>query len=130
MNTHEDMFARPFITPAKRARFTELFASRKGRKKVLAQLHHIHDLDDRYAHLLRSEEDSADAVLRILRTKGAPAECYVFSEDEDIDGKEFSLEAAISRIRGTNYGAVVSCIPGRLAFVETEDIQTRYILAR
>ena len=130
MNRHEELFARCFITPPKRARYAALLATEKGRTKALNALHHMHDLDNRYARLLTSDEDTAAEILRMLREHGAPAMCYVISADREIDGRELPLDAAIDRIHCTNFGTVISCIPGKLAYLETEDIKFRYILRR
>jgi hypothetical protein len=42
--------------------------------------------------------------------------------------KELPLVEALQQIVGRGMGTVLSCIPGRLAFVETED--ERFILGR
>jgi hypothetical protein len=45
-----------------------------------------------------------------------------------LDGKDIYLEEALEEIVGRGMGAILSCIPGRLAFMETED--ERFILER
>jgi hypothetical protein len=41
-----------------------------------------------------------------------------------------SLREAISKVEGSNYGTLVSCIAGKLAYFETEDKSGRYILEK
>ena len=130
MNEHEEKFAREFIIPEKRDRYVSLIGSVKGRKKILAGFHHIHDLDDRYAKLIPSNQQSAESIYRVLKQKGAPEVCYIMSDDHDIDQKEMPLREAISRVEGTNYGTLVSCIAGKLAYFETADMSGRYILEK
>jgi hypothetical protein len=130
MNPHEEMFAREFITPQKRDRYISLMGSARGRKKILAGFHHIHDLDGRYAKLIPSNYQSAESIYRVLKQKGAPDVCYIMSDDGDIDQKEMPLREALSRVEGTNYGTLVSCIAGKLAYFETEDMSGRYILEK
>lgn len=130
MSIHEEMFARAFIIPEKRDRYLSLMGSVKGRKKILAGFHHIHDSDERYAKLIPSNQQSADSIYRALRQKGAPEMCYIMSDDSDIDQKEMPLREAIDKVEGSNYGTLVSCIAGKLAYFETEDMCGRYILER
>jgi len=103
---------------------------RHDRKKILAGFHHIHDLDERYAKLIPSNEQSAQSTFRMLKQKGAPDMCYIMSDDSDIDQKEMPLREAIYKVEGSNFGTLVSCIPGKLAYFETEDMGGRYILER
>ena len=130
MNQHEEMFAREFIIPQKRDRYVSLIGSAKGRKKILAGFHHIHDLDDRYAKLIPSNQQSAESIYKVLKQKGAPDVCYIMSDDSSIDQKEMPLREAIFKVEGTNYGTLVSCIAGKLAYFETEDMSGRYILEK
>ncbi len=130
MNVHEEMFARAFIIPEKRDRYVTLIGSVKGRKKILNGFHHIHDLDGRYAKSIPSNEQSAESIFRMLKQKGAPEMCYIMSDDSDIDQTEMPLRAAISRVEGSNFGTLISCIAGKSAYFETEDIGGRYILER
>jgi hypothetical protein len=48
--------------------------------------------------------------------------------DPALDEKELPLFEALTQIVGRGMGTVLSCLPGRLAFVETED--ERFILER
>jgi hypothetical protein len=53
---------------------------------------------------------------------------FAISEDPALDQKQLPLVEALKQIVGCGMGTVLSCIPGRLAFVETED--ERFILER
>jgi hypothetical protein len=53
---------------------------------------------------------------------------FAISEDPALDRKELPLLEALKETVGRGMGTVLSCIPGRLAFVETED--ERFILER
>jgi hypothetical protein len=50
------------------------------------------------------------------------------SEDRKFDAREFELEYILAEIVGNGMGAILSCVPGKLAFVESED--SRFILER
>ena len=45
----------------------------------------------------------------------------MISERAAIDGKELELEAALGEVVGNNAGAILSCVPGKLAYFEGED---------
>jgi hypothetical protein len=49
---------------------------------------------------------------------GAPDDCWVFGNH--IDGRQMKLEEALEVI-GLGTGTIVSCLPGKLAFFESED---------
>ena len=53
---------------------------------------------------------------------------FAISEDPALDQKELRLIEGLKQIVGRGMGSVLSCIPGRPAFVETED--ERFILER
>ena len=130
MNVHEVGFAREFIIPAKRDRYLSLIGSVKGRKKILAGLHHIRDLDGRYAKLIPSNQQSAESIYQMLKKKGAPELCYVMSEDRHLDQTEMALREAVFEVEGSNFGTLISCLAGKLAYLETEDMSARYILEK
>ena len=130
MNVHEEQFARAFIVPEKRERYLSLLQSRSGRRKLVAGFHHCRDLDDRFARLIPSEQQSARSIEQVLKKHGAPERCYVMAEDPNIDGKELNLTDALSEIVGMDAGALVSCIPGKLAYFEMEGLGERYLLMR
>jgi hypothetical protein len=64
-----------------------------------------------------------------LRERGAPAECYVFSENPEISGRMMPLRDAVTAVFSQNWGTFISCIPGRLAYFENE-YGERHILQR
>jgi hypothetical protein len=130
MNAHEEQFARAFIVPEKRARYLSLLQSQRGRTKLLAGFHHCHDLDNRFARLISSDQQSARSIEEVLKKHGAPDVCYVMADDPNIDGKEMNLTDALSEIVGMDAGALVSCIPGKLAYFEMEGLGERYLLMR
>jgi len=130
MNAHEEQFARAFIVPEKRERYLSLLQSRRGRRKLVDGFHHCRDLDNRFARLISSDQQSAQSIEEVLKKQGAPEICYVMAEDPNIDGKEMNLTDALSEIVGMDAGALVSCIPGKLAYFEMEGLGERYLLVR
>jgi hypothetical protein len=52
------------------------------------------------------------------------------SESKDLDDREIELEEALDLIIGLGSGALLSCIPGRLAYFEGEGPSDRCVLYR
>jgi len=130
MNIHEELFATNFIVPAKRERYLELLKSAKGRSKLRFGLNHCGDIDMRYARLVPASEQYAEAILKILKQKGAPDLCHVMSSNSYIDEEDLPLRKALEETIGSGMGTLISCIPGRLAYFEFEDYGESYILER
>lgn len=119
-----------FVLAPKRDRLVTLLQTKKGRPKIRRALAHFRDLDPRYARRLGSGETSASAIFALLKARGAPANCYLLSEDSALDGHELPLQEALSEVVGKGMGTFISCIPGRLGYFEAEDMGERYLLER
>ena len=130
MNHHEEQFARNFIVVDKRERYLSLLESERGRKKLLAGFHHCRDLDSQFAKLIPSNQQSTASIEALLKSHGAPSVCYVMSDNLRIDRKEMALNEALLEIVGADTGALVSCIPGKLAYFEMEGLSERYLLVK
>jgi hypothetical protein len=130
LNPHEEKFASTFITANKRARYLTLLESERGRKKILSAFHHCRDLDSRFAKLIPTNQQSAQSIEALLKSNGAPKTCYVMSENPHIDGREMDLDDALLEIVGMDAGALVSCIPGKLAYFEMEGLSERWLLIK
>ena len=119
-----------FVLAPKRDRLITLLGTKKGRAKVQKALAHFRDLDPRYARRLGPDHHTVASIVALLKQRGAPARCYVLSEDSELDGRELPLEEGLTNVRGKGMGAFISCIPGRLGYFEAEDEGERYILER
>jgi len=128
----ERKFIEAFAAKNKRQRLLDFFASEKNRWKGLLELEHFHPdiLDARCAESIPRSESTPDNISRLLKRKGAPADCYVFSNCKELDRRSMVLDEAIRAVHGVGIGTVVSCIPGELAFYEGELFPDEYILQR
>jgi hypothetical protein len=97
---------------------------------MTAKLAHNLDLDPRYLKEIPPNLQIRENILRSLRGKGAGKTCYALSELESIDGKIVPLDEALSQIIGYGWGTVLSCVPGKLAYYEGEEMNCRYILEK
>ena len=117
-----------FVVKGRRERCLTLLASERGRAKLRKTLAHFQHLDPRYARRLSPAEQNR--IGDVLRGAGAPATCYVLSEETDLDGQVMELDEALEGIVGRGMGTFISCIPGRLAYFEGEEPGERYLLVR
>jgi hypothetical protein len=125
---HEEGLIRAFFTPTKRERYLEMIANPSKRRKFLGELAHFKSLDPRFCFALPKGVHGPEEIAVFLARKGAPATCWVTSEDSTIDGKQMPLVDALNIVVGYEMGSFLSCISGRLAYFEDED--GRWILER
>ena len=81
-------------------------------------------LQAKYVEQIAPSQQFARFVLQKLKSLGAPDDCWVFGND--IDGRQMKLEAALDEVIGWRGGTIVSCLPGKLAFFESEDGRVRF----
>jgi len=117
-----------FVKRSKRDRYREILSDPRLRGKFTSQLAHFKDFDPKYRLPLASNKLFVDNIARELQRRHSPSVVFAISEDPALDEKDLPLIEALKRIVGSGMGTVLSCIPGRLAFVETED--ERFILER
>lgn len=127
---HEQAFVRAFIVADKQERYLTKLASSRRRRDITQRLYHNLDYDPRYVAQVPAREQTAQDILALLRKLGAPESCHAIAADIELDGKDLPLEKALERVVGVVDGAILSCVPGVLAYYESEDLKGRYILSR
>jgi len=127
---HEIELFEAFAVAAKRKRYVELLATKRGRDKILHSLDHFDDLDPLRCKRIAASDQTAIGVLKILKGLGAPLSCHLISSSRVLDGREMDLSDALTEVVGGGMGTFVSCISGRLAYFEGEDPGRRFICER
>jgi hypothetical protein len=117
-----------FVKRSKRDRYREILSNPRLRHKFTNQLAHFTDFDPKYRLPIPSNKLFVGNSAAELKKRHSPNIVHAISEDPALDQKEVPLVEALNQIVGRGMGTVLSCIPGRLAFVETED--ERFILER
>jgi hypothetical protein len=130
MSQHEEATINAFIVRERRGRFLELLPNPKKRRKITELLAHpnLAWFDSRYVKPIQPARQHAKSIAELLRSKGAGEMCWAISEDARFDGLELDLMTALSETIGYGMGTILCCVPGKLAFVETED--GRFILEK
>jgi hypothetical protein len=127
---HEEATIQSFIVKERRERFLELLPNPKHRRKVTDSLAHPNPawFEPRCVKSIPSSQHGSSGIAKLLHGKGAGRMCWVISEDKKLDGRELELDEVLSEIVGNGMGTIVSCLAGKLAFVESED--GRFILEK
>lgn len=127
-NPHEEATIRAFVVRQRRERFLELLSHPKRRRDITRTLAHPNPawFDSRYIKPVPALNNQG--LAKLLRAKGAPATCWVISESGEFDAREMVLLSALEEVVGRDMGAILCCVPGKLAFVESED--GRFILEK
>ncbi len=108
---HEKAFVLAFVLPEKRERYDDFMGKPKRRWDILNRFNHFFDFVP--AHCQRIKRTDAAGLAKILRSRGASDVGYVMGGDND--GETLPLQEAINGCLGSPSGAVISCIPGKLA---------------
>ena len=117
-----------FMKRGKRDRYREMFSNPRLRPRLLAMLPHFKDFDPRYRLPIPSNKLFVRNIAIELQKRHSPSIVFAISEDPALDRKDLPLVEALEQVVGRGMGTVLSCIPGHLAFIETED--ERFILER
>ena len=107
-----------FVEPIRRPRFLAALDDPRLRRKLRQRLAHFAWLDPHHAEAIPTPDPATLATH--LHAEGAPATCFVISGDDALDGHELPLEEALHRVLHDDDGALISCIPGRLALFSPE----------
>jgi hypothetical protein len=128
---HEQETIRAFILKDRQERCAYLLGHPKHRRKFTRELAHFKWLDERFAHPIPpSTAHTAAELVSLLRRKGAGETVWVISDDRVIDAQEMPIEKAMIHIWGTDIGAILSCIPGKLAFFAGEEMKSERLCER
>lgn len=125
---HENSLIAAFVKRNKRERYREIISNAKLRHKFTHQISHFKDFDPKYRIPISSNKLFIHNIAKELERRKSPRIVFVISEDPSLDQTEIPLVQALEQVVGRGMGAVLSCIPGKLVFVETED--ERFILER
>lgn len=130
MKEHEQAFVRAFVVAGKQERYLAKLGSKRHRKEFLSRLHHNLDYDPRLATQVPPSEQSSTGILERLCKLGAPTQCYAIAADVTLDGRELPLKVALDAVVGMGSGVGLSCVPGVLAYYESEEMNGRYVFAQ
>ncbi len=127
---HEAAFTKAFILSEKRARFIQALTAPRKRKEQLERMSQTLPYMPEFALEIPGDQDFPDELEKLLRTKGAGPTCHVMVDGLKADGRELPLREALNLICMHEYGAILSCIPGHLAYYKPESPEPGILLER
>jgi len=116
IDDHARRLVTAFALPSKVGRLNSLRSSDEKRAKFRAGLALMPFRSDRTTRLSHADASPA-AVLTRLRDLGAGERCVVFEAGAEYAG---ALDDAVAAVVGRGDGAVISCLPGRLGYAESD----------
>jgi hypothetical protein len=117
---HEAAFTDAFIASGKRARFVQQLADPKRRKDMLECLDRDLPCMPGFGTEVPRGQDFPDGLEALLRSKGAGPTCRVIAKGLKADRRDLPLREALQLVCLSEFGAILSCIPGRLAYYKPE----------
>lgn len=128
---HEEATIKAFVLREKQERFLTFIASAKNRRKFARELPDFPWFDKKRSTSVPWKVDPSlplwgrhlqgiEHVSRLLHSKGAGKTCWVISDNPKIDGQEINIEVALESVVGSDWGTILSCIPGKLAYFNGE----------
>lgn len=130
MSEIEEQFINAFVQPNRRPRLLKMLADGKKRSKLQARLPHSRDFRQAYMEQIPRGQQSSGSIYTLLRSFGAPENCHVISENNELDGKPMPLETALDETVGFDLATIIICIPGKLGYFEDEGMHQRFILRK
>ena len=119
---------RAFYANPKKQRLLTTFEY--GRGELTSGLWLGDGLDERWRTPIPRREQRVELIQSRLTDEGAEPECWVISEDHDIDERWLPLPEALQRVVGSGHAALLVCKPYALAYHEGEAQHDRSILKR
>ena len=128
LDNQETAFVKAFIVKDKQERYLQLLASPKRRREIVDRFNHNLDFEPKYAVLVPKELRTADKLAHLLRTRGAGETCHIIADSLESDGQDLPLRAALAEVIAHDFGSVLCCFPGRLAFHKAEVVEQAWYL--
>lgn len=130
MLSAEEAFVKAFLTSEKRARFLQFLANPRRRKEILVKLNHDLPCMPAFATPVPGHQDFPEELEKLLKAKGAGPTCHVIADGLKADGRELPLREALNLVCLHPFGAILSCVPGRLAYYKPEAPEAGILLER
>lgn len=114
-----------FFIREKKERYKSFVSNQKLRQKFINELAHSPDLDfSLFSEVIGSEKQIVKKSINTLRKAD---DCYVISENKDIDGHRINIDTALDETIGLGMGTLLVFGDADLVFYEGEEPNARWI---
>lgn len=133
---HEEMIIKSFYNKSIQDRVIfELSSEKKRKNSISSRINSIskNGISEKFMIEIPKPNSEYTVIFDLLKKNGAGDTCYVISFNEEIDGKHLNLSYALEQAVGYGMPSLISCITGKLAYLECEQeygAPQRYILKR
>lgn len=132
---YEEMLVKDFFRKRLQDRIIFELSSEEKRTSALNRLCHNYEevLDENYMIEIPKPNSDYNKILKLLKSYGARDNCYVISYNKDIDGQFWLLSSALQKVVGFGMPSIVSCLPNKLLYFESEQIYgspNRFVLKK
>lgn len=119
---YEELLVRNFFDENIRGRLIFELGSEKKRINALSRLCHNYDeiFIQKYAINITENYSGYSEIYDLLKSYGAKDDCYAISWNQAIDGQYLPLKSAIVNAAGLGMPSIISCIPDKLLYFESE----------
>jgi hypothetical protein len=113
-----------FVVKNKQSKYTQFISSEKTRSKFISDLPHFNDF--KWELLDEVQKNEAAEIQSRLKELGIiTKDCYVISENRDIDGKVIPFDQALEKIG--SMATILVFGDAKLIYFEGEPPKNRYI---
>jgi hypothetical protein len=117
----EEQLIKTFFLKERRDRYLTGLADPRKRRKFTNEFCHFKHMDSRYVVAVLPAHQNPPNLYKLLKQYGAPDDCWVVSDEIDLDACRMNLREALDAIVGRTFGTFLSCVDGRLAYFENEE---------
>jgi predicted type IV restriction endonuclease len=113
-----------YILKSKRERYLNFIKNPKTRKKFTDELAHFSSQLENFEEIKTSEREVINEKLKRIKST---QDCYVISENSEIDGKRMKIDNALTEAIGMGMGTLIVFGNADLVFYEGEGPSDRWI---
>lgn len=122
----EDKVINKFFIKEKRGRIKSFLKDPKRRGDFTFTLAHCQDLRfEKFMEISGGNEEVK--IMEYISKLGKIKTCYLISEDENLDGKVFEINKALSETIGNGFGSLLIFGDAEIVFFEGESPKDRWI---
>ena len=113
-----------YFQKEKRKRLVDFVQDDKKRQKFIALLPHLKDLD--FSKFLLLERNEKNTILKMITDKKLN-QCYIISENRQIDRQFMDAERALDETIGNGMGTILVFGDAEIVYYESEEMKNRWI---
>ncbi len=115
----EAKLIRKFVKRDKQDRYLAFIDNPKSRQKFLNKLSHFSDFETANFEELRKDEKHI--ILDRIKSLGVVKDCYIISENSELDGRRMLIGDALTETIGYGHGTIIVFGDAEFVYYDGED---------